>query len=74
MYVIRGYIIAQYFLSAATPRMFEKPPSFLFKVKINEDNVNISIHGKMDKYENPPTRSSVTISGPCPRTNQNNPR
>ena len=47
MYLIRGYIIAQYFLSAATPRTFEKPPSFLFKVKINEDNVNISIHGKI---------------------------
>ena len=51
MYVIRGYIIAQYFLRAATPRMFEKPPSFLFKVKINEDNVNISIHGKMEIWE-----------------------
>ena len=47
MYLIRSYIIAQYFLSAATPLTFERPPSFLFKVKINEDNVNISIHGKI---------------------------
>ena len=32
MYVIRGYIlIAAYFLSAPTPRTFEKPASFLLR-------------------------------------------